>query len=161
MQLTQYSAIQKTANYWENRQKWVSFEKPLQYIIKYLDSTDFTKYIIPKSSPAHRKKNLDFFCICSEVTAQTRLRMPIKLWPLTSSHLTRRKKCDDFWLPSTESFPTIYKMNDLAAIIFSRCYTYMYISPNNSLTFSRNWGMQGGKTKFHKFYGLILPHFCI
>ena len=42
---------------------------------------------------------------------------------MTWRHLTRRKKCDDFWLPSTESFPTIYNMNDLAAIIFSRYYT--------------------------------------
>ena len=117
----------KTGNYWKNRQKWVSFEKPLQYIVTYLDSTDFTKYIIPKSSPAHRKKNLNFFCICSEVTAQTRLRMPIKLWPMTSRHLTRHNICDDFWLPSSESFPTIYNMNDFAAIIFSRYYTLITV----------------------------------
>ena len=29
---------------------------------------------------------------------------------------------------------------------------------NQPSYFSRNWGMQGGKTKCHKFHGLVLPH---
>ena len=37
--------------------------------------------------------------------------------------MTRRKKCDDFWLPGAESFPMVYIMNDFAAIIFRRYYT--------------------------------------
>ena len=49
--------------------------------------------------------------------------MPITLRSMTSRPLTRCKKCDDFWLSSTESFPTMYNMNDFATIIFSRFYT--------------------------------------
>ena len=100
--------------------------------ITYLDWTEFNKYIIPKSSPAHSRKNLDYFFIGSEVTAQTRLRMPITLWPMTSRHLMRRKKCDDFLLLCSESFPTIYKINDFAAIISSRYYTLIDIQQKNS-----------------------------
>ena len=37
--------------------------------------------------------------------------------------MTRRKKCDDFWLPGAKSFPMIYIMNDFAAIIFRHYYT--------------------------------------
>ena len=33
------------------------------------------------------------------------------------------KKCDGFWLLSAKNFPTVYYMNDFAAIIFSRYYT--------------------------------------
>ena len=31
--------------------------------------------------------------------------------------------CDVFWLPDAKSFPTVYYMNDFAAIISSRYYT--------------------------------------
>ena len=30
---------------------------------------------------------------------------------------------------------------------------------NQLSNFSKNWGMRGGKTEFHEFRGLILPHF--
>ena len=52
-----------------------------------------------------------------------KVKMPITLRPITLRHLKRKKKSDDFWLPGVESFPTIYNMNDLAVIIFSRYYT--------------------------------------
>ena len=120
MWLTQFSAYPKTANYWKNRQKWVPIETTMQYIFTYK-----TQNMILKSKPAHSRKNLYFIFIGSEDTAQTKLRMPITLWPMTLRHLTRRKKCDDFWYPSTESFPTIYNMNDFAATTFSRCDTLM------------------------------------
>ena len=51
------------------------------------------------------------------------LRMPITFWPIASRHLTLSKKCDDFWLSGTESFPTIYGINHFAANFFSRYYT--------------------------------------
>ena len=60
---------------------------------------------------------------CSEVTAQTTRRVFNLLWPIALRHLTRRKKCDDFWLPSAESFPMVYNMDDFAAIIFRRYCT--------------------------------------
>ena len=33
------------------------------------------------------------------------------------------QNCDGFWLPGARSFPTVYYMNDFAAIISSRYYT--------------------------------------
>ena len=43
--------------------------------------------------------------LCTEVAAHT--------------STTRHKKCDDFQLSGAESFPTVYNMNDFAAIISS------------------------------------------
>ena len=70
-----------------------------------------------------RRKNFAFIFFCSKVTAQTKRRVLILLWPIALRHLTRRKKCDDCWLPGAESFPMVYNMNDFAAIIFRRYYT--------------------------------------
>ena len=74
-------------------------------------------------TPSTQKKEFRFYLHCSEVTAQTTWRVLTLLWPITSRHLTRRKKCDDFWLPSAESFPMVYNMNDFAVIIFRRYHT--------------------------------------
>ena len=52
--------------------------------------------------------------------------MPTTLRPIASRHLTRRKKCDDFWYPGAESFPTIYSMNDFATKFFNRYHTLSY-----------------------------------
>ena len=85
-----------------------------QLIVSQIKRTSNTKY------PEER---ILLIFICSKVTAQTTQRVLILLWPITLRHLTRRKKCDDFWLPGAESFPMVYNMNDFAAIIFRRYYT--------------------------------------
>ena len=35
-----------------------------------------------------------------------------------------RHKKGDIWIPDAERFPTVYKMNDIKAIIFSHYYAY-------------------------------------
>ena len=47
--------------------------------------------------------------------------------------MMRRKKCDDFWLPGVDSFPTIYNMIDFAFIIFSRYYTLILTPSKNAV----------------------------
>ena len=94
-----------------------------KYIVTYLYSIDCTQNQISKSCPTHKRKNLDFIFIGSVVLTQTELKMPITLLPIVLCHLTQRKKCNDFWIPGSESFPTIYNMNDFAEIIFRRYYT--------------------------------------
>ena len=112
--------------------------------------------------------NPDLNFIGSEVTAQTRLRIPITLWPIASHHLTGRKKCDDVWLPGTESFPTIYNMNDLAAIIFSCYYTFkqLYILSltllqglSNILRCQTNFDLATCKRHTHPWY--VQPHISL
>ena len=45
--------------------------------------------------------------------------MSILLCCIALRRMTRHKKGDDFWLSGAESFPTVYNMNDFAAIISS------------------------------------------
>ena len=111
----------KTAN-WKNGQKWVSIEIPLQYIVTYLDSTDFTKYIIPKSWPAHGRKNPDFFSLVQKLQLKQGLEC------LSHHDLWRRviwrdaKNVMIFGFLAARAFQR-YNMNDFTAIIFSRYYT--------------------------------------
>ena len=72
---------------------------------------------------APKRKSFDFISFWSEVTAQIRWRVFNFLWSIALRHLTRRKKCDCFWLPGTESFPMVYDIIDFLTIIFSRYYT--------------------------------------
>ena len=65
----------------------------------------------------------EFIVICSKVRTQTGGRVSILLWSVKLRHLTGRTNDDDFCLPDAESFPKVYNMNDLAAIIFRRYYT--------------------------------------
>ena len=113
----------RTANYWKMSKNGFHSKHLCKYIVTYLYSIDCTQNQIPKSCPTHKRKNLDFIFIGSDVTTQTRLKMSITLWPIALRHLTQRKKCDDFWLPGVKSFQTIYNMDDFAVIIFSRYYT--------------------------------------
>ena len=55
----------------------------------------------------------------TEVAAHTRRTVSILLCSIASRRMTRHKKFDDFRLSGAESFPTVYNMNDFAAIIFS------------------------------------------
>ena len=70
-----------------------------------------------------KRKNFEFIFIFSEVTAQIRWSVSIILWSVALRHLTRRKKCDGYWLPGAKSFRTVYYMNDFAAIISRGYYT--------------------------------------
>ena len=63
----------------KNRQRWVSLEMSLQI---------HCCIPVPESYPLHRRRNFDFIFIGSEVTAQTRLRMPATLRPIALHHLT-------------------------------------------------------------------------
>ena len=95
----------------KNKEKLVSLETSLQThcYITILNLFHSNKNL--SSYPAHRRNNLDFIFTGSEVTAQKTLRMPISLWHVESRHLTRLKRCGDFWLFGAESFPT-NNMND-------------------------------------------------
>ena len=61
--------------------------------------------------------------LARKLLLKTRLKMPITLRPIALRHSMQRKKCDNFWLPGVENFPTIYNMNDFAVMICSRFYT--------------------------------------
>ena len=70
----------RTAKLLKNEQKWVSLKRPLQvhcYIPIY--SIDCTQNQIPKSCPAHKRKNLVFILNGLEVITQTWLKLPITL----------------------------------------------------------------------------------
>mgnify|MGYP001796701583 FL=1 len=51
-----------------------------KYIVTCLHLIDCAQNQILKSCPAHKGKNQDFILIGSEVTTQTRLKMPFTLW---------------------------------------------------------------------------------
>ena len=98
----------KTANYWKRCKKGFPSKHLCKYFVTYLYPNGHTPNQITKSYLARRRRNFDFIFIGSEVIVQKRLRILITLWPIASRsrHLTRRHKCDEFWLPGAESFPT-------------------------------------------------------
>ena len=68
----------RTANYWKMSKK--GFTRNIFAIRRYITRLNFfTKYNIPKSCPTHKRNNLDFIFIGSDVTTQTRLKIPITL----------------------------------------------------------------------------------
>ena len=122
MQLTHFSANQKPQII-EKEAERVSLKTSLQIhcyitIPKWLNFKSDSQVI-----PCPQKKKFWFIFIGSEVIVQKRSRMLITLWPIASRHLTRRKKCDSFWLHGAESFQMIYNMNDFATNFFSRYCT--------------------------------------
>ena len=70
-------------------------------IPKWLNSKSDSQVI-----PCSQKKESWFYLYWLRSSVQKRLSMPIT-WPVASHHLTWHKKCDDFWHPGAESFPTI------------------------------------------------------
>ena len=71
-----------TANYWKKSKNVFHF--------KHLCIHCTQKQIL-KWCPAHKGKNLDFIFIGSEVTTQTRLKLPITLWTAALRRLLQNK----------------------------------------------------------------------
>ena len=110
-----------TANNWKMSKIRFHSKHLCKYIVTYLYSIDCTQNQIPKSCPAHKRKNLDFIFIWLGSYNSNKVKDAYYIMNYSAASFdATKKKCDDCWHPGVESFPTIYNMNDFAVIIFSR-----------------------------------------
>ena len=106
----------RTANYWKMSKKKVSLKASLQ-IHCYMPLLNWSY-----SKPTHKRKNLDFIFIGSNVTTQTRLK--ITLWPIDAN----AKNVMIFGFLVSRAFQRyiIRMISHSAVIIFSRYYSLIF-----------------------------------
>ena len=112
----------RTANYWKMSKKKFHSKHLCKYIVTCLYSIDRTRNLAPKSCPTHKRKNLDFIFIGSNVTTQTRLK--ITLWPIDAN----AKNVMIFGFLVSRAFQRyiIRMISHSAVIIFSRYYSLIF-----------------------------------
>ena len=108
----------KTANYWK-RSNRVPLETSLQIHCYITIPTWFNS----KSDSCSEKKESWFYLYWLGSYSPKKVKNANNIMTYSVLSFDTTQKCDDFWLPGAESFPTIYRMNDFATEFFSHYYT--------------------------------------